>query len=74
MDTGTLRKLPRQCIRPSLEIVRAPLWIVTVKLNDLEPQAWLANVLDRIADLPQTRLHELFPWNWKAKRHQALAA
>ena len=48
--------------------------IVTVKLNDLEPQAWLANVLDRIADLPQTRLHELLSWNWKAERHQALAA
>ena len=30
--------------------------------------------LDRIADLPQTRLHELLPWHWKADRQQALAA
>ena len=40
--------------------------IATAKLNDVDPQAWLADVLARIADLPQTRLHELLPWNWKA--------
>ena len=32
------------------------------------------DVLDRMADLPQTRLHELLPWSWKADRQQALAA
>ena len=48
--------------------------IGTAKLNDVDPQAWLADVLDRIADLPQTRLHELLPWSWKADRQQALAA
>ena len=48
--------------------------IGTAKLNDVDPQAWLADVLDRIADLPQSRLHELLPWNWKAERQQALAA
>ena len=48
--------------------------IGTAKLNDADPQAWLADVLDRIADLPQTRLHELLPWHWKADRQQALAA
>ena len=48
--------------------------IGTAKLNDVDPQAWLAGVLDRIADLPQTRLHGLLPWSWKAKRQQALAA
>ena len=37
----------------------------TVKLNDLDPQAWLADVLARIADNPQNRLHELLPWEWK---------
>ena len=42
--------------------------IGTAKLNDVDPEAWLDDVLDRIADLPQTRLHELLPWNWKAKR------
>ena len=48
--------------------------IGTAKLNDVDPQAWLADVLDRIADLPQTRLHELLPWSWKADRHQDLTA
>ena len=48
--------------------------IGTAKLNDVDPQAWLADVLNRIADLPQTRLQELLPWHWKADRQQALAA
>jgi len=42
--------------------------ITTAKLNDVDPQAWLADVLARIADLPQHRLPELLPWNWKAAR------
>ena len=47
--------------------------IVTAKLNDVDPQAWLADVLTRIAELPHIRVHELLPWNWKADRHQTLA-
>ena len=39
--------------------------IMTAKLNDVDPQAWLADVLGRIADIPQSRLPELLPWNWK---------
>ncbi len=39
--------------------------IHTAKLNDIDPQAWLADVLKRIADTPQTRLAELLPWNWR---------
>ena len=39
--------------------------IGTAKLNDVDPQAWLADVLDRIAETPQNRLHELLPWNWQ---------
>ena len=39
--------------------------IVTAKLNDVDPNAWLADVLGRIADHPASRLHELLPWNWK---------
>lgn len=39
--------------------------IGTAKPNDVDPQAWLANVLARIADIPQNRLHQLLPWNWQ---------
>jgi hypothetical protein len=39
--------------------------IVTAKLNDVDPRAWLADVLAKIADHPASRLHELLPWNWK---------
>jgi len=37
--------------------------IVTAKLNDIDPRAWLADVLARINDHPASRLHELLPWN-----------
>ena len=40
--------------------------IMTAKLNDIDPQAWLGDVLARIASLPQGRLRELLPWNWSA--------
>ncbi|MFD1627458.1 transposase domain-containing protein, partial [Azospirillum griseum] len=43
-------------------------------LNDVDPQAWLADVLARINDIPQTRLRELLPWEWKAIREQQKAA
>jgi hypothetical protein len=39
--------------------------IQTAKLNDVYPQAWLADVLARIADHPATRLEQLLPGNWK---------
>lgn len=48
--------------------------ITTAKLNDVDPQAWLADVLARINDMPQTRLRELLPWEWKAIREQTKAA
>lgn len=49
--------------------------IVTAKLNDVDPRAWLAAVLRRIADHPASRLHELLPWNWARKmKRRRLAA
>jgi hypothetical protein len=42
--------------------------IMTAKLTDVDPQAWLADVLARIADMPQSRLHKLLPWQWKASQ------
>jgi transposase len=47
--------------------------IMTAKLNDVDPQAWLADVLARIASLPQSRLHELLPWLWKNSDRLAAA-
>ncbi|MCA6113219.1 IS66 family transposase [Bradyrhizobium cenepequi] len=48
--------------------------IMTAKLNDIDPLAWLADVLARIAGIPQGRLHELLPWEWKcAASHPAAA-
>jgi hypothetical protein len=38
--------------------------IMTAKLNKVDPQAWLADVLARIASHPAHRLDELLPWNW----------
>jgi transposase len=38
--------------------------IQTARLNDVDPQAWLADVLARIADHPAHRLDQLLPWNW----------
>lgn len=38
--------------------------IVSAKLNNIDPRAWLADVLARIGDHPVSRLHELLPWHW----------
>lgn len=41
--------------------------IQTARLNDVDPQAWLADVLARIADHPVSRLDGLLPWNWRKR-------
>jgi transposase len=38
--------------------------IVTARMNDVDPQAWLADVLARLPDMPLSRLPELLPWHW----------
>jgi transposase len=48
--------------------------IQTAKLNDIDPQAWLADVLARLPDHPVTRLDELLPWNWATGSHLRIAA
>ena len=40
--------------------------IETCKLNGVDPQAWLADVLARLPDHPAKRITELLPWAWKA--------
>lgn len=48
--------------------------IATAKLNDVDPRAWLADVIARIADHPATRLDELLPWHWRKEPTEAAAA
>jgi transposase len=48
--------------------------IATAKLNDVDPQAWLADVLARLQDHPAKRIHELLPWNWRPHNITAQAA
>jgi hypothetical protein len=48
--------------------------ITTAKLNDIDPQAWLADVLARIADHRITDLAALLPWNWAKEKGRAKLA
>jgi len=48
--------------------------IDTAKLNDVDPQAWLADVLASIAGTQMLRLSDLLPWNWEAARQAVKAA
>lgn len=48
--------------------------IQSAKLNDVDPQAWLADVLTRIADHPAQHLEALLPWNWAPSIRPAKAA
>jgi transposase len=41
--------------------------IITAKLNDIDPQAWLADVLARIAEHPASKIDDLLPWNWQPR-------
>jgi len=48
--------------------------IETAKMNSLEPQAYIAGVIARIAeDWPASRWDELMPWNWQPPAEEALA-
>jgi len=42
--------------------------IQTARLNDVDPQAWLADVLARIANHPIRQLDERLPRNWQTPR------
>jgi transposase len=48
--------------------------IASAKMNDVDPQAWLADTLARIAEMPQSRLDELLPWNWREANIAAVKA
>ena len=62
-----LLKNPRQvsAIAPSSRtLARAMTIIETAKMNGLDPQAYLADILARIHDHKINRLDDLLPWNW----------
>ena len=46
----------------------------SLTMNDADPQAWLADVLSRIATYPAHRLDDLLPWNWMPKLSATVAA
>jgi transposase len=48
--------------------------IETAQMNGLDPEAYLTDVLARIADHPASRVDEFLPWNWVAPTDLALAA
>jgi hypothetical protein len=43
-------------------------------MNEIDPQAWLADVLARIAGHPAQQIDELLPWNWRSGAAPARAA
>ena len=60
----------------SAALVRAAFYslIETAKLNGLDPEAYLRDVLGRIADHPALRLADLLPWRWTQPEAAAQAA
>ncbi len=47
--------------------------IVTAKLNDIDPQAWLADVLGRLPGTTASNVLTLLPWNWRTSEHHQAA-
>jgi transposase len=48
--------------------------IETCKLNVIDPEAYLRDILTRIADHKINRIDELLPWNWQAQQNVATNA
>jgi hypothetical protein len=73
------RHLSLRCLSAQLQALLAiqtarALVIVTARMTNVDPQAWLADALARIATYPAHRLDELLPWNWTPKASAMTAA
>ena len=60
-DTGVGAVAATGTLMPGAEAIHP------IKLNGVDPQAWLADVLARLPDHPAKRVDELLPWNWKVE-------
>lgn len=47
--------------------------IVTAKMNEVDPQAWLADVLARLPEMTGSQVPDLFPWNWQPSEQRQAA-
>ncbi|ETX13190.1 hypothetical protein OCH239_12775 [Roseivivax halodurans JCM 10272] len=47
--------------------------IVSAKMNDIDPQAWLADILSRLPDMTASQVPDLLPWNWTPTRQRMAA-
>ena len=47
--------------------------IVTAKMNDIDPQAWLADVLARLPNTTASHVPDLLPWNWQPSERRRAA-
>lgn len=48
--------------------------LIESKMNDVDPQAWLADVLALLPDHTASKVTELLPWNWKFTQQSKVAA
>ena len=47
--------------------------IVTAKMNDVDTQAWLADVLARLPEITASRVPGLLHWNWQSSERSKAA-
>ncbi|MGY3622370.1 hypothetical protein ACVJGD_008566 [Bradyrhizobium sp. USDA 10063] len=80
MEAGR-RSLDQRQVRANDRLLSKPFGIVrrsalTAKLHELDPQAYLADVLERIVSgrTKSHQLHELLAWNWKVARQRTAQA
>ncbi|MET3892700.1 hypothetical protein ABIE41_003776 [Bosea sp. OAE506] len=76
-DPNVVGHMPLRRLRPWRRAHRRYATLITkakLDLDDVDPQAWLAGVLARIAGLSQVRLAKTLPWNWQTVRADRLDA